>query len=161
MRLPSHIFPLGAFGGADPGFQVRGAHLKNCAERREARKCLRYLCEKSRFYAKKIIFFSNIRGGGGAGCPPPPLDPPLVCTGQMFTFGGFARSYFPFRCVWTGKMFPWGAFARSNLPFTCVYPFSFQSCRTCYARLYLCQRPFKERIDLKWVIYFHLYWYLQ
>jgi hypothetical protein len=31
------------FQGADPGFQVRGAHLKkNCAERREARKFLGY-----------------------------------------------------------------------------------------------------------------------
>ena len=31
--------------GADPGFQVRGGggrNLKNCAERREARKCLGY-----------------------------------------------------------------------------------------------------------------------
>ena len=29
--------------GADPGFQVRGGRtLKNCAERREARKCLGY-----------------------------------------------------------------------------------------------------------------------
>jgi hypothetical protein len=28
--------------GADPGFQVRGAHLKNCAEWREARKCVGY-----------------------------------------------------------------------------------------------------------------------
>ena len=29
--------------GADPGFQVRGAHLKkNCAELREARKLLGY-----------------------------------------------------------------------------------------------------------------------
>jgi hypothetical protein len=30
-------------------------------------------CEKSRFYAKKIIFFPIL---GGA---PPPLDPPLLC----------------------------------------------------------------------------------
>ena len=31
-------------------------------------------CEKSRFYAKKIIIFSNLGGGVP---PPPPLDPPL------------------------------------------------------------------------------------
>ena len=30
------------YTGADPGFQVRGAHLKHCAERREARKVLGY-----------------------------------------------------------------------------------------------------------------------
>ena len=27
------------------------------------------------------------------------------------------------------------------LPFWCVFSFSIQSCRSCYARLYLCQRP--------------------
>jgi hypothetical protein len=30
------------YSGADPGFKVRGAHLKNCAERREARTFLGY-----------------------------------------------------------------------------------------------------------------------
>jgi len=34
--------PHKSITGADPGFQVKGAHLKNCAERREARKCLGY-----------------------------------------------------------------------------------------------------------------------
>jgi hypothetical protein len=33
--------------GADPGFQVRGCTLKNCAERRDARTFLGYSCEKS------------------------------------------------------------------------------------------------------------------
>ena len=32
-------------------------------------------CEKSRFYAKKIIFFSNFRGGGAPGAPPPGSAP--------------------------------------------------------------------------------------
>ena len=52
------------YPGADPGFQVRGAHLKKIAERMEARKFLGISCEKSRFYAKKS-YFSNFRGGGG------------------------------------------------------------------------------------------------
>ena len=51
--------------GADPGFQVRG--------RRE--NIWGISCEKSRFYAKKILFFP-ILGGGGRRVRPP-LDPPL------------------------------------------------------------------------------------
>ena len=47
---------------ADPGYQVMGDALK--------RKCLGISCEKSRFYAKKIIFFP-ILGGAHAGCAPP------------------------------------------------------------------------------------------
>ena len=61
--------------GADPGFQVRGGALKKIAPsggRRE--NCWGISCEKSRFYAKKIIFFP-ILGGARAGCPP--LNPPL------------------------------------------------------------------------------------
>ena len=44
--------------GADPGFQVRGGALKKIAPsggRRE--KFWGISCEKSRFYAKKIIFY--------------------------------------------------------------------------------------------------------
>jgi hypothetical protein len=52
--------------GADPGFQVRRGALKQFAPiggRRE--NCWGISCEKSRFYAKKIIFFPIF------------LDPPL------------------------------------------------------------------------------------
>jgi hypothetical protein len=63
--------------GANPGFQVRrGTHLKKIGAgggRRE--NCWGISCEKSRFYAKKIIFFP-ILGGGGAGWWPT-LPPPL------------------------------------------------------------------------------------
>jgi hypothetical protein len=66
------LLVLITYAGADPGFQVRGAHLKNCAERREARNCWGISCEKSRFYAKKSDFFSNFRGRS----PPPPGSAP-------------------------------------------------------------------------------------
>jgi hypothetical protein len=90
--------------GADPGFQVRGAHLKKLRRAEGGAKILGYSvwkitilrhkiiffpilggcarnfwgisCEKSRFYAKKIIFFP-ILGGRAPGAPPPPLNPPL------------------------------------------------------------------------------------
>ena len=87
------------YTGADPGFQVRGGggalkklrrakgganifgvfrvknhdftqknHIfSNCGGRRE--KCWGISCEKSRFCAKKIIFFP-ILGGARAGCAP-------------------------------------------------------------------------------------------
>jgi hypothetical protein len=45
--------------GADPGFQVRGVHLKNCAERREARKILGHFVWKITILRQKIIFFSS------------------------------------------------------------------------------------------------------
>jgi hypothetical protein len=85
--------------GADPGFQVRGAHLKKLRRAEGGAKILGYSvwkitilrhkiiffpilggcarnfwgisCEKSRFYAKKIIFFP-ILGGRAPGAPPPP-----------------------------------------------------------------------------------------
>jgi hypothetical protein len=51
--------------GKDPGFQVRGGGaLKKIAPsggRRENVWCIS--CEKSRFYAKKIIFFPIAEGG--------------------------------------------------------------------------------------------------
>ena len=93
------------YTGADPGFQVRGgAHLKKLRRaegganifgvfrvknhdftpknhifsnfRGVARNFWDISCEKSRFYAKKIIFFP-ILGGARAGYAPP-LNPPLI-----------------------------------------------------------------------------------
>ena len=59
--------------GADPGFQVRGSTLKIIAPSAGRHENFRgILCEKSWFYAKKIIFFPML-GGAHAGCTPPPL----------------------------------------------------------------------------------------
>ena len=85
------FYPCLYVSGADPGFQVRGGAVKkiapsggrrenfgvfrvknhdftpknhifsNCGGRRE--KFWGISCEKSRLYAKQIIFFSNFRGG--------------------------------------------------------------------------------------------------
>ena len=60
--------------GANPGFQVMGGALKKIAQSGGRRENIWGIsCEKSRFYAKKIMF-SNFREGA-----PPPLllDPPL------------------------------------------------------------------------------------
>ena len=57
----------------DPGFQVRGgggALKKNAPSGGRHENYWGISCEKSRFYAKKIIFFPILG-------PPPPLDPPL------------------------------------------------------------------------------------
>jgi hypothetical protein len=60
-----------SYTGADPGFQVRGAHLNKIASsggRREIFLCIS--CEKSRFYTQKKIIFFPILGGSRAGCTP-------------------------------------------------------------------------------------------
>jgi hypothetical protein len=90
--------------GADPGFQARGPHLKNCAEWREARKLLGYFLWKITILRQKIISFSIAKearkcfgyfvwkitiflrqkilffpflGGCAPGASPPPWTPPL------------------------------------------------------------------------------------
>ena len=62
----------------DPGFQVMGgggALTKNAPSGGRHEHFWGISCEKSRFYAKKIIFFPIL--GGGPPPPPLPLDPPL------------------------------------------------------------------------------------
>jgi hypothetical protein len=52
------------YTGADPGFQVRGGALKKIAPSGgRLEKFWGISCEKSRFYAKKIIFFPIAEGG--------------------------------------------------------------------------------------------------
>ena len=60
--------------GADPGFQVRGgAHLKKLhGAEGGATFFLVFRVEKSRFYAKKIIFFPIL------GCAPPWIHRPCI-----------------------------------------------------------------------------------
>ena len=89
------------YAGADPGFQVRRAHLKKLRRAEGganifgvfrvknheftpknhifpilgggARNFWGISCEKSRFYAKKNHIFTNFRGGART------LNPPLIC----------------------------------------------------------------------------------
>jgi hypothetical protein len=61
---------------ADTGFQVRVGALKKIAPSGGRRENVRGItCEKSRFYAKKIIFFP-ILGGSAQGAPPTPGPAP-------------------------------------------------------------------------------------
>ena len=56
-RNNSNVFEE-LLAGADPGFQVRGGALKKIAPSGGRRENFWGIsCEKSRFYAKKIIFF--------------------------------------------------------------------------------------------------------
>ena len=85
LRTRMHFHSIRALSGADPGCQVRGGGgaLKKIGASGGRREHFWGIsCEKSRFYAKKIIFFPILGGGGGARRvrpppPPPPLDPPL------------------------------------------------------------------------------------
>ena len=64
MMIQSGMHGRSINAGADPGFQVRGAHLKKIAPSgRRCENCWGISCEKSRFYDKKIIFFPIAEGG--------------------------------------------------------------------------------------------------
>ena len=73
------MLEIWSWSGAGPGFQVRGwGALKKIAPsggRREHFGCIS--CEKSRFYAKKPIFFP-ILGGRAPVRPLPPASAPAV-----------------------------------------------------------------------------------
>ena len=62
--------------GADPGFQVRGAHLKKMRRAEGGAKIVGVFRVKNHDFTPKNHIFSNFRGAGGAGCPA--LDPPLT-----------------------------------------------------------------------------------
>ena len=60
------------YTGADPGFQVRGGALKNIAPSGGRHENVWGIsCEKSRFYAKKLIFFPFLG-------PPAPVSTPKI-----------------------------------------------------------------------------------
>ena len=62
--------------GPDPGFQVRRGALKKIVPSGGRREHFWGIsCEKSRFYANKIIFLP-ILGGRAPGAPPPPESAP-------------------------------------------------------------------------------------
>jgi hypothetical protein len=59
----NHFVAENMVAGADPGFQVRGgAHKKIAPSGGRHENCWGISCEKSRFYAKKSIFFPIIGG---------------------------------------------------------------------------------------------------
>jgi hypothetical protein len=61
------------YAGADPGFQVRGPHLKKLRRAEEGTKNFGVFRVKNHDFTPKNHIFSNFRGGGGghAGCAPP------------------------------------------------------------------------------------------
>ena len=70
--------------GADPGFQVRGLHLKKLRRAKGGAKFVGVFRVKNHDFTPKNHIFSNLRGGGArAGCAPSPLDPPLQSVGLV------------------------------------------------------------------------------
>jgi hypothetical protein len=65
--------------GADPGFKVRGAHLKKLRRAEGGANIFGVFRVKNHDFKPKNNIFSNFRGGGAPGAPPP-LNPPLMCT---------------------------------------------------------------------------------
>ena len=71
---------FGVFRVKKHDFTPKNHILSNCGGRRETFWGIS--CEKSRFYAKKIIFFS-ILGGERAGCAPPGSAPEININSSM------------------------------------------------------------------------------
>ena len=61
--------------GADPGFQVRGAHLKKLRRAEGGAKIFGVFRVKNHDFTPKNRIFSNFRGGA-RGCAPPPCIRP-------------------------------------------------------------------------------------
>ena len=74
----------GRRSGADPGFQVRGAHLKELRRAEGGAKIVGVFRVKNHDFTPKNHIFFPILGGARAGCPPS-LDPPLKITKQYKT----------------------------------------------------------------------------
>ena len=55
------------YSGADPGFQVRGAHLKKLHRVEGGANIFGVFCVKNHDFMPKNHIFSNFRGGGGGG----------------------------------------------------------------------------------------------
>jgi hypothetical protein len=68
---PPLFFALSVYAGADPGFQVRGAHLKKLRRAKGGAKIVGVFRVKNHDFTPTNLIFSNFRGAR-AGCPPPP-----------------------------------------------------------------------------------------
>ena len=51
------------YSGADPGFQIRGAHLKKLHRAKGGAKIFGVFCVKNHDFTRKKSYFSNFRGG--------------------------------------------------------------------------------------------------
>ena len=66
---------LKQLAGADPGFQVRGAHLKNLRRAEGGANIFGVFRVKNHDFTQKNHIFSNFRGGGRAPGAPPWIRP--------------------------------------------------------------------------------------
>jgi hypothetical protein len=64
------------FTGADPGFEVRGPHLKKLRRAEGGAKIVGVFRVKNHDFTPKNQIFSNIRGGGG--CAPRWIRPCFI-----------------------------------------------------------------------------------
>ena len=63
------------YPGADPGFQVRGAHLEKLRRAEGGAKIFGVFRVKNHDFTPKNHIFSNFRGGRAPGAPPPWIRP--------------------------------------------------------------------------------------
>ena len=98
--LLSALRTVGYDAGADPGFQVRGAHLKKLRRAEGGAKIFGVFRVKNHDFTPQNHIFSNFRGGGRAGCAPPPWIRPcdeslygyMVCIDDSLRRGGVSAA---------------------------------------------------------------------
>ena len=77
--------------GADPGFQVRGVHLKKLRQEEGGAKMFGVFCVKNHDFTPKNHIFPILGGGGGEGGRAPGVLPPgsapvYISVDQQFQF---------------------------------------------------------------------------
>ena len=77
MDNPEKLAPLDTLQGTDPGFQIRGAHLKILRRAEGGAKNFGVFRVKNHDFTPKNHIFSNFRGGRAPGAPPPGSAPAL------------------------------------------------------------------------------------
>jgi hypothetical protein len=83
-----HIFGLEPtiYAGADPGFQVRGAHLKKLRRAEGGTKIFGVFRVKNHDFTPKKSYFFPILGGGGAPGAPPWIRPCYGTPGERIKY---------------------------------------------------------------------------
>ena len=145
--------------GADPGFPVRVGQLKKIAPSGGGRENIwGILCEKSRFYAKKI-FFSNSRRRGGRRVRPPWIRP-LKWLYQHRKVSGLCISGIPFDSVSTISPAELLIRCWCNVSFTCkVYDIFKRWCtQLCLVQSMSCTIYRRVIVTVHIFLYCHSLW---
>jgi hypothetical protein len=132
-------------------FKLGGAHLKYCAELREARKILGYFVWKITILRKKILFFP-ILGGARAGCPPPWIRPCNCCTNFVsiysFVYNDSSNVSTVYPWLWGWHGLPCTSLSSGQGSFNSVMIFAVNSLPLSLCKM--CGAPSSRKMSVSW-----------